>query len=97
MQTTIQFETVAQRPLDVQAPIRKAVRVLNQWLDSPSTFYSRLLGETISWRKALRIGVVLPALLAVVAICGIQAPVVTAVSLASAAWLTFRLQKGGAL
>lgn len=96
MQTTIQFETVAQRPLDVHAPIRKAVRVFNLWLDSPSRFYSRLLGETITWRKALRIGVVLPALMVTVALCGIQAPVVTAVSLASAAWLTFRLQKGGA-
>lgn len=72
---------------------------MNRWLDSRSDFYSRLLGESITWRKALRIGVVLPIALVAVAVCAIQAPVVTAVSLASAGWIVYRLnseeKKGG--
>ena len=100
-QTTIQFETAANvQPIDVKAPLRKAVQVVNSRLDSRSEFYSRLLGQTITWRRALRIGVVLPALTVAVVACGVTAPLATAASLASAAWLVYRLnheEKGGAL
>ena len=79
--------------VDVVAPVRKAVQVVNQWLDSRSVFYSRLLGQSISWRKALRIGVALPALMVAVIICGMQDPLVTGTSLASAGWIVYRLKK----
>lgn len=101
-QTTIQFDQVLQEQskVDVLAPIRKAVQVVNNWLDSRSEFYSRIIGQTISWRKALRVGVVLPLLLLAVAICGVTAPLVTGTSLASAGWIVYRLnqeEEGGKL
>lgn len=94
-QTTIQFDEALEtrQPVDVMAPVRKRVQVINQWLDSRSEFYSRLLGQSISWRKALRIGVVLPCLMVAVIVCGIQAPMVTMTSLASAGWIVYRLNK----
>ena len=99
-QTTIQFDQVleAQQRVDVTAPIRKGVQVVNRWLDSRSEFYSRILGQDISWRKALRLGVVLPSLMAAVAVCVTQAPVVAGTSLACAGWIVYRLnqdEKGG--
>lgn len=99
-QTTIQFDQVLQeqRSVDVLAPVRKGVQVVNNWLDSRSDFYSRILGQTITWRKALRVGVVLPLLLVAVCICGVMAPLVTGTSLASAGWIVYRLnqeEKGG--
>ena len=102
-QGTIQFDEALQaqpQRVDVMAPMRKAVQVINRRLDSRSEFYSRLLGQAISWRKALRIGVVLPCLMVAVAVCGIEAPIVTVISLASAGWIVYRLnkgEKGGAL
>ena len=94
-QTTIRFDEAlqVQQPVDVMAPARKAVQVVNKWLDSKSEFYSRILGQSISWRRALRIGVVLPLLLVIVAICVIEAPVVAGTSLASAGWIVYRLNK----
>lgn len=99
-QTTIQFDQVleAQQRVDVTAPIRKGVQVVNRWLDSRSEFYSRILGQDISWRKALRLGVVLPSLMVAVAVCVTQAPVVDGTSLACAGWIVYRLnqdEKGG--
>ena len=101
MQQTITFENRAQerRSIDVLATIRRSVKSLNKWLDGKSEFYSRMLGESITWRKGLRIGVVLPCLFLVVLICTIQAPFITATCLASAGWLVYRLnqedEKGG--
>lgn len=100
-QTTIRFdeELQVQQPVDVMAPVRNAVQVINSWLDSRSDFYSRLFEGDITWRKALRVGVVLPCLMVTVVICGMEAPLVTAVSLASSGWLVYRLnqgEKGGA-
>ena len=99
-QTTIQFETAAEvQRVDVKAPLRKVEQVINSWLDSRSEFYSRILGQTISWRRALRIGVVLPLLTVAVVICGVHAPAVTMTSLASAGWIVYRLnqeEEGGA-
>lgn len=94
-QTTIRFdeELQAQQPVDVVAPVRKGVQVLNEWLDSRSEFYSRLIGQGITWRKALRVGVVLPLLMLAVAVCGIEAPVVTATSLAASGWIVYRLNQ----
>ena len=100
-QTTIQFDqvlTAKQPSVDVTAPVRKVVQVVNNWLDSRSEFYSRILGQTISWRKAIRVGVVLPLLMVAVVICGVMAPLVTGTSLASAGWIVYRLnqeEKGG--
>jgi len=62
-QTSIRFDQALQaqpQAIDVKATVREAVRRINQALDSKSEFYSRILGQAITWRKALRIGVVLP-------------------------------------
>lgn len=94
-QGTIRFDEAlqVQQPVDVMAPARKAVQVVNQWLDSRSEFYSRILGQGITWRKALRIGVVLPLLVVAVAVCVTEAPVVAGTSLASAGWIVYRLNQ----
>ena len=100
-QTTIQFETAAPvQPIDVKAPLRKAVQAINRWLDSRSEFYSHILGQSITWRRALRLGVVLPAAMVAVVACGVTAPLITGTSLASAAWIVYRLnqeEEGGAV
>ena len=101
-QTTIQFDQVleSQQPIDVMAPVRKVVQVINNKLDARSDFYSRIMGQSISWRKALRIGVVLPLLMVAVVVCALDAPVVTGTSLASAGWIVYRLnqnEEGGVL
>lgn len=101
-QQTIRFDEVLgtqARPVDLTAPLRRAAQSVTRWLDSPSEFYSRLLGDTITWRKALRIGVTLPCLTVLTAACAWQAPLVTAYSLAASAWIVYRLnqeEKGGA-
>ncbi len=95
-QTTIQFKEslqAEQQQVSIIAPLKEKVQVVNKWLDSRSDFYSRLLGQSISWRKSLRVGVVLPLLLVAVAICGMQAPFITAVSLVSAGWIVYRLNQ----
>lgn len=94
-QTTIRFDEAlqVQHPVDVTAPARKAVQVINHWLDSRSEFYSRILGQAITWRKALRIGVVLPLLFVTVAACGMQAPLASLACTASAGWIVYRLNK----
>ena len=94
-QTTIRFDHVLQEQqrVDVAAPARKAVQVINHWLDSRSEFYSRILGQAITWRKALRIGVVLPLLFVTVAACGMQAPLASLACTASAGWIVYRLNK----
>ena len=94
-QTTIRFDHVLQEQqrVDVVAPLRKAVQAINRGLDSRSEFYSRMLGQNISWRKALRIGVVLPLLFVTVAACGMQAPLASLACTASAGWIVYRLNK----
>ncbi len=98
-QTTIQFDEqqLVQQPVDVLAPIRKLVQSVTHFLDGRSAFYSQLIGQSISRRRALRIGVVLPALMVAVAMCVASSPLVAAVCLASAAWIVYRLnqQEGG--
>lgn len=94
-QTTIQFDQVLQQQprVDVVAPVRKAVQVVNQWLDSRSEFYSRILGQSVTWRKALRLGVVLPALTVAVCASAWHAPAATVTSLAGAGWIVWRLNQ----
>ena len=94
-QTTIRFDHVLQEQqrVDVVAPLRKAVRAINRGLDSRSEFYSRMLGQDISWRKALRIGVVLPLLFVAAAVCVAHAPLIAGTSLACSGWIVYRLNQ----
>lgn len=95
-QTTIRFDQALEaqpQTIDVKATVREAVRRINQALDSKSEFYSRILGQAITWRKALRIGVVLPLLMVAVAVCVEQAPVVAGTSLAASGWIVYRLNQ----
>lgn len=95
-QSTINFGEVLpleQKPatVNIVERVKRGAQVVNHWLDSRSEFYSRMLGEDISWRKSLRVGVVLPLLFVVVFICSAQAPLVTMASLSCAAWIAYRL------
>lgn len=95
-QTTIRFDRSAEVPqtVDVVATLRDKVQQVNRWLDSRSGFYSRLMGGTVTWRMALRAGVVLPAMMTAVVICGMQAPMVSTVCLVAAGWTVYRLNAG---
>ena len=93
-QQTIVFDEVRSGgTVDVRATIRQKIKSVNLFLDSRSEFYSRMLEEDITWRKGLRVGVVLPCLLIAVAVCALQALLVTVVCLASAGWIVYRLNK----
>jgi hypothetical protein len=52
-----------------------------------------MLGQDISWRKALRIGVVLPLLFVAAAVCVAHAPLIACTSLACSGWIVYRLNQ----
>lgn len=95
MQQLVILETQAQgrRSLNVRATIRRSVKSFNSWLDAKSEFYSILLEEPITRRKALHVGVVLPALMTGAAIFGVELPVLTGLCLAAAGMMVCRLNK----
>lgn len=93
-QATINFTAEVRQPVSLRERMRSTGRVINKWIDSRSGFYSRLMGGTVTWRMALRAGVVLPAMMTAVVICGMQAPMVSAVCLVAAGWTVYRLNAG---
>lgn len=92
-QTTIDFTAAEARPAVSLAERKREVgRVINQWLDSKSGFYSRIADFTVTRRVALRVNLVTLAL-GVAAIAIEQAPVVSLASAAVSGWLVYRLSK----
>ena len=65
---------------------------INGWLNSKSELCSRVAGFEVSCRQAIRMGLILLATMTA-AVCTVQAPLVTAGSLAVAGWLVYRLNK----
>lgn len=60
------------------------------WYNSKSEFYSQVLGEHCSWKTAIRVNAI-TLLIIVMTMCAMENLIVTGVSLASAGWLTYRL------
>ena len=84
--------------MSLRERMRTTGRVINQWLDTRSEFYSRIAEFEVTRRVAFRIGIVLPIAMVVAAACVEQAPLVTVAAMAVSGWLVYRLnqdEKGG--
>ncbi len=93
----VQQQTISFDPQVVQSeaqPLKERAQEfkdsINGWLDSRSAFYSRVMGESITRRQSLRVGIMLPVALVVAAVCVEQAPLVAMLSGIVAAWVTYR-------
>lgn len=73
--------------------IAGAIKSVNNWLDTKSEFYSRVAGFTLTWRVAIRVGIVLPLAMVAAAVCVEQAPLVTVVAMGVSGWVVYRLNK----
>lgn len=76
--------------------MRTTGRVINQWLDTKSAFYSRIAEFEVTRRVAIRVNLVTMAVLVVI-VAVETAPVAALAAAVSAAWLMYRslTKKGG--
>lgn len=82
--------------MSLRERMRSTGRVINQWLDTRSAFYSRIAEFEVTRRVAIRVNLVTMAGLVVVAAVE-TAPVAALAAAVSAAWLMYRslMKKGG--
>lgn len=79
--------------MSLRERMRSTGRVINQWLDTKSAFYSRIAEFEVTRRVAIRIGVVFPLAMAVGAVCVEQAPIVSITAMIVSGWIVYRLNK----
>ena len=82
--------------MSLRERLRTTGRVINQWLDTKSEFYSRIAEFKVTRRVAIRVNMVTLAMIVVV-IAVETAPVAALAAALSAAWLMYRIfvKKGG--
>ena len=82
--------------MSLRERMRSTGRVINQWLDTKSAFYSRIAEFEVTRRVAIRVNLVTMAVLVVV-VAVETAPVAALAAAVSAAWLMYRslMKKGG--
>ena len=80
--------------MSLRERMRSTGRVINQWLDTKSEFYSRIAEFEVTRRVAIRVGIVLPLALVVGAVCVEQAPIVSLAAMSISGWIVYRLNKG---
>lgn len=96
-QATINFTaSEVRRPVSLRERMRTTGRVINQWLDTKSAFYSRIAEFEVTRRVAIRVNLVTMAVLVVI-VAVETAPVAALAAAVSAAWLMYRslTKKGG--
>ena len=96
-QATINFTaSEVRQPVSLRERMRSTGRVINQWLDTKSAFYSRIAEFEVTRRVAVRVNLVTMAVLVVI-VAVETAPVAALAAAVSAAWLMYRslMQKGG--
>ena len=96
-QATINFTaSEVRRPVSLRERLRTTGRVINQWLDTKSAFYSRIAEFEVTRRVAIRVNLVTMAVLVVVAAVE-TAPMAALAAAVRAAWLMYRslMKKGG--
>lgn len=96
-QATINFTaSEVRRPVSLRERMRTTGRVVNQWLDTKSVFYSRISEFEVTRRVAIRVNLVTVAMI-VAAVAIETAPVAALVAALSMAWVMYRIlvQKGG--
>ena len=74
--------------------MRSTGRVINQWLDTKSVFYSRIAKFDVTRRAAIRIGVVFPLTMVVGVVCVEQAPLVSIAAMCVSGWIVYRMNQG---
>ena len=95
MQQAINFTAQEVRqPVSLRERMRSTGRVINQWLDTRSAFYSRIAEFEVTRRAAIRIGIVLPMAIVVAVACVEQAPLVSITAMTVSGWIVYRLNKG---
>lgn len=80
--------------MSLRERMRTTGRVVNQWLDTKSAFYSRIAEFEVTRRVANRVGVVFPLSMVVGAVCVEQAPLVVIAAMGASGWIAYRLNKG---
>lgn len=82
--------------MSLRERMRSTGRVINQWLDTKSAFYSRIAEFEVTRRVAIRVNLVTMAVLVVI-VAVETAPVAALAAAVSAAWLMYRslTKKGG--
>ena len=99
-QTSINFEQgyalspSASGGKSLKERIAGAIKSVNNWLDTKSEFYSRVAGFTLTWRVAIRVGIVFPLAMVVAAVCVEQAPLVSIAAMGVSGWIVYRLNQG---
>lgn len=94
-QATINFTaSEVRRPVSLRERMRTTGKVVNQWLDSKSVFYSRIAEFDVTRRVAIRIGVVFPLAMVMGSVCVEQAPLVAIAAMGASGWIVYRLNKG---
>lgn len=79
--------------MSLRERMRSTGRLVNEWLDTRSAFYSRIAEFEVTRRVAIRIGVVFPLAMAVGAVCVEQAPIVSLTAMSVSGWIVYRLNK----
>lgn len=80
--------------MSLRERMRSTGRLVNEWLDTRSAFYSRIAEFEVTRRVAIRIGVVFPLAMAVGAVCVEQAPIVSLTAMFVSGWIVYRLNNG---
>ena len=96
-QATINFTaSEVRRPVSLRERMRTTGRVINQWLDTKSAFYSRIAEFEVTRRVAIRVNLVTVAMI-VAAVAIETAPVAALATALSTAWVMYRamMKKGG--
>ncbi len=96
-QATINFTaSEVRRPVSLRERMRTTGRVINQWLDTRSAFYSRIAEFEVTRRVAIRVNLVTVAMI-VAAVAIETAPVAALAAAMSTAWVMYRAmtKKGG--
>lgn len=93
-QATINFTaSEVRQPVSLRERMKSTGRLVNQWLDTKSAFYSRIAEFEVTRRVAIRIGVVLPLAMGVAVACVEQAPIVSLTAMFVSGWIVYRLNK----
>ena len=93
-QATINFTaSEVRQPVSLRERVRSTGREINEWLDTRSSFYSRIAEFEVTRRAAIRIGIVLPMAIVVAVACVEQAPLVSITSMTVSGWIVYRLNK----
>lgn len=93
-QATINFTaSEVRRPVSLRERMKSTGRVINEWLDTRSAFYSRIAEFEVTRRVAIRIGVVFPLVMGVAVACVEQAPIVSITAMSVSGWIVYRLNK----